>query len=246
MNDNLIVKETDNFFLKKYQAVLPEEAYWFFEIPKQIENNTCAIQVGYENHNYTVFFKQSETSAQIQMIWTSALSEVLEQYMLEKACYPYCAFKRTGEKQYEMMLMPGERKRFQEPLDDGHSDEEIEEHARTIDTESLTEIVRHRANLHPSSKDITIQQIVRDKYIAEYAKRRAKGVCQLCMQPAPFKKNDGEPYLESHHIIWLSRGGADSGENVVALCPNCHRKMHIVDDQGDIQKLKEIIEHIDK
>lgn len=77
----------------------------------------------------------------------------------------------------------------------------------------------------------------RSPYIAQYAKNKAKGICQLCGKQAPFDDKNGQPYLESHHIIWLSKGGADSIDNVVALCPNCHRKMHIVSRQEDIDYL---------
>ncbi|WP_462180198.1 HNH endonuclease [Pseudoalteromonas gelatinilytica] len=70
------------------------------------------------------------------------------------------------------------------------------------------------------------------------AKRLAKGFCMLCDQPAPFKNKSGEPYLEVHHIVWLSKGGEDTIANTVALCPNCHRKMHIQNDQKDIKKLQ--------
>lgn len=78
----------------------------------------------------------------------------------------------------------------------------------------------------------------RNEYVSELAKRRANGVCQLCDEPAPFKDKKGEPFLESHHIVWLSKGGDDTIENTVALCPNCHRKMHIVKLKSDIKKLK--------
>ena len=85
----------------------------------------------------------------------------------------------------------------------------------------------------------------RDPYISEYAKRRAAGVCQLCGKLAPFERKNGEPYLETHHIVWLSEGGEDSIENTVALCPNCHRKMHVVNLQEDIDKLNRIANEID-
>ncbi|MCD8189512.1 MAG: HNH endonuclease [Clostridiales bacterium] len=49
---------------------------------------------------------------------------------------------------------------------------------------------------------------------------------------------NGEPYLEVHHVVWLSRGGADSLDNTVALCPNCHARVHILDAQEDIEQLK--------
>lgn len=78
----------------------------------------------------------------------------------------------------------------------------------------------------------------RNIWVAELAKRLAKGQCQLCLKPAPFKNTKGEPYLETHHIAWLSKGGEDTAENTVALCPNCHKKMHIVDDVKDVEVLK--------
>ena len=80
---------------------------------------------------------------------------------------------------------------------------------------------------------VTSVQYERDQYVAEYTKTRANGVCDLCGKSAPFSTKDGSPYLESHHIEWLSRGGEDSLNNTVALCPNCHRKMHVVDADED-------------
>ncbi|HEF8772167.1 TPA: HNH endonuclease [Providencia stuartii] len=79
----------------------------------------------------------------------------------------------------------------------------------------------------------------RNIWVAELAKRLAKGKCQLCLQQAPFKNTNGEPYLETHHIVWLSKGGDDTCDNTVALCPNCHKKMHIVNNEEDIEILKE-------
>lgn len=68
---------------------------------------------------------------------------------------------------------------------------------------------------------------LRNKYVAEFCKRRAEGNCESCNQPAPFKRaSDGTPYLEVHHVIPLSKGGLDVIDNVQALCPNCHRKAH--------------------
>jgi len=54
----------------------------------------------------------------------------------------------------------------------------------------------------------------------------ANGKCQNCLHDAPFKREDGTPFLEIHHVEWLSKGGEDSVENAIALCPNCHRKAH--------------------
>lgn len=66
----------------------------------------------------------------------------------------------------------------------------------------------------------------RNPYVVAEVLSRAKGICQNCKHEAPFTRDDGTPFLEVHHIEWLSRGGEDSVENAIALCPNCHKQAH--------------------
>ena len=80
----------------------------------------------------------------------------------------------------------------------------------------------------------------RNVYVSEFAQRRAAGFCQLCNEPAPFLRKDNSPFLETHHVIWLSNGGDDNIENVVALCHNCHRELHILNQSEDIEFLQSI------
>lgn len=106
------------------------------------------------------------------------------------------------------------------------------------------EELMHRAKRDSTNRVATRltkqKSYTRSPYIAEYAKRRANGICQLCGKQAPFIDKDGKPYLESHHIVWMSAGGEDSIDNTVALCPNCHRRMHILNAEEDIMKLKKV------
>lgn len=88
-------------------------------------------------------------------------------------------------------------------------------------------------------RNTSTKYYIRSDAIVQLAKRLANGICQLCDQPAPFKDQFGEPYLETHHIEWLAHGGADTAENTVALCPNCHKKMHIVNSPADRKRLQE-------
>lgn len=90
-------------------------------------------------------------------------------------------------------------------------------------------------------RSINSNTFIRSTNVAKETKKRANGICQYCNQPAPFIDRKGNPYLEVHHVIWLSRGGKDSTANTVALCPNCHTRMHILDKQEDVEKLKRII-----
>ncbi|MFC6719996.1 HNH endonuclease [Halovenus amylolytica] len=66
----------------------------------------------------------------------------------------------------------------------------------------------------------------RSEVVKQYALRVADGVCQGCGDDAPFLDEDGDPFLEVHHLHRRSDGGADHPNNVIALCPNCHRRVH--------------------
>lgn len=101
-----------------------------------------------------------------------------------------------------------------------------------------------RARKKVGERTVQSVQYERDQYIAQFTRKRANGVCDLCLTPAPFNDKNGRPYLESHHIEWLSKGGLDSIENTVALCPNCHRRMHILDDANDKSMLMSRVREI--
>ena len=95
-----------------------------------------------------------------------------------------------------------------------------------------------KAPKQAGQRTVVSTQFERNPYVSMQAKRRANGICELCRTAAPFSDANDEPYLETHHIEWLARGGQDSIQNTVALCPNCHRKMHIVDDPKDRDLLR--------
>lgn len=79
----------------------------------------------------------------------------------------------------------------------------------------------------PRKVAVTSTSFVRDPDVIAEALFRAKGQCEECKKDAPFiRKSDGRPYLEVHHKIPLANGGEDTIDNVLAVCPNCHRKAH--------------------
>ncbi|MBK3756341.1 HNH endonuclease [Stutzerimonas frequens] len=100
-------------------------------------------------------------------------------------------------------------------------------------------LAKQQGQARVGTRTVSATQHQRSPWVAENARRRAKGHCELCGEPAPFKRKDSSPYLETHHIEWLANGGADTVENTVALCPNCHRKMHVINSKSDIRLLKE-------
>lgn len=70
----------------------------------------------------------------------------------------------------------------------------------------------------------------RSAKVRDYVLARAKGVCEACDQPAPFRKKDGNLYLEPHHTTRLADEGPDHPAWVGAICPTCHRRIHSGDD----------------
>lgn len=89
---------------------------------------------------------------------------------------------------------------------------------------------RKRLALAPTKPQFTvrlIREFTRNPDVIAEVLVRAKGICELCLKPAPFMRSrTGQPYLEVHHKVRLADGGDDTVENAVAVCPNCHRREH--------------------
>lgn len=56
-------------------------------------------------------------------------------------------------------------------------------------------------------------------------------------QHAPFHDKKGNPYLEAHHVKWVSEG-EDTIYNTVGVCANCHGKMPVLNLHEDVVKLE--------
>jgi hypothetical protein len=67
---------------------------------------------------------------------------------------------------------------------------------------------------------------LRSNAIRNYALRRANGWCEACKTEAPFRTAAGKPFLEVHHMTRAADQGPDHPANVIAVCPNCHRRSH--------------------
>lgn len=88
-------------------------------------------------------------------------------------------------------------------------------------------IPKPKGSKNPDQQEIVSFQYKRGPKVAAYVLKKANGKCEDCQSDAPFlTKNKKRPYLEVHHVISLKDCGEDTVKNVVALCPNCHRKRH--------------------
>jgi hypothetical protein len=197
-----------------------KDCYMTLEFSNRIEDCFPDME-GLKNHGIPVIRGLMRLSA-------SALK-----YIQEKEKYDYSVKRFDGKIPYDIphnhwSLVGGDEEELQLMA---------ESEAKSLSDSELYEKAKQQSSIKPIERITTSSTYIRNPFIAEASKRRAKGICQLCEKTAPFNDKNGNPYLECHHIIWLSEGGADDLQNTVALCPNCHKKMHIVNDEMDVQKL---------
>lgn len=95
-------------------------------------------------------------------------------------------------------------------------------------------IARPKGQVKPS-KHVAGSRIVYERRpdVKAWVLSEAKGHCELCLCEAPFIGDDGEPFLELHHVQQLAHGGPDTVENAVAICPDCHRWLHHGADRSE-------------
>lgn len=96
---------------------------------------------------------------------------------------------------------------------------------------ALGPLKKPKGQENPESTSVTSKVFKRDPLVRACVLDEAGGKCELCDHPAPFEDKDGDPFLEVHHVKTLAEGGADTTENSVALCPNCHRSLHLAKDR---------------
>ena len=88
---------------------------------------------------------------------------------------------------------------------------------------------------------------------ALYVQQEANYSCEISEKHKTFKReSDGTQYMESHHIVPMAmqhdakkhnkRIVLDRVENIVCLCPNCHRQIH----HGDIKEKEKIAKKLIK
>lgn len=126
--------------------------------------------------------------------------------------------------------------------DNSEDNDELE----TLREEAVESAVKSVSNQATATSQST-EQYNRSAKIKEYVKSRADGNCEGCEHPSPFTSKTGEPYFHVHHVHELSDGGSDTPDTVIALCPNCHYRVHHGQDGDEfnqqlINKLSDIEE----
>lgn len=67
---------------------------------------------------------------------------------------------------------------------------------------------------------------------------KCDGCCEMCGEDAPFRDKDDRPYLLFYKVD--DDNDLDPIHHYVALCPNCHAEMMVLDNSQQKEKLKRI------
>ena len=70
--------------------------------------------------------------------------------------------------------------------------------------------------------------------VKAWVRLEANGICEACGKEAPFITEKNGAFLEVHHVVQLSDEGPDTVDNAIAVCPNCHRKLHLADNKEQL------------
>lgn len=225
LDEREVAKKTDKTFFKYKMSGIPKELCYFFNIDKLENGKVQDIKVFYKENEYSAYF-YIDPQGRARIVWDNLLKQAIIKNISNND-YPIIKFSKINNKAYaldEVTYINEKQKQYANELSN-------------ISDENIYKLAKKYSYQNIKKRKVIIDCVERNPYISEYAKRNAKGYCELCKNKAPFNNKNGEPYLESHHIIWLSQGGIDSIENVVALCPNCHKKMHILNNQHDVEEL---------
>lgn len=86
---------------------------------------------------------------------------------------------------------------------------------------------------------------VRNKAKGDFVLKQQKYKCQVNPLHESFITKAGLPYMEKHHLISMMyyeeyENDLDDISNIVSICPNCHRQIHLGDRNG-VEKIIEVL-----
>ncbi|MBR0642920.1 EVE domain-containing protein [Plastoroseomonas hellenica] len=102
---------------------------------------------------------------------------------------------------------------------------------RPEDLEGIARLEERYLRASPEVQD-RISRVIERGPVGAWAKRISGHRCQVCAalgcEAVGFSKRNGEPYVEAHHVMPVSRRevGSLALSNVITVCANHHRQLH--------------------
>jgi len=227
--------------LKEGDIVLFSAKKTFFYmgvVHSKIHNKKIAQSLwGYDDQNrtweYIYFIKEGKS---IQLPYKPEVLEYKSNHVIQGSQLLNDE-KSTAMKEYlediegssfdENVVVPTEEeeKIFQRKIREPNSVEEAMAEINRISNEVKNEPVRERVK--------TAKMLIRNPKFARLVKEKAKYVCEICGEK-PFMQKNGLPYAEAHHKSELSKTKIDNPNDMICVCPTCHKVVHFGTEEEEL------------
>jgi len=114
-----------------------------------------------------------------------------------------------------------------------------------LDGEVEDEIIKAVKHASPEKREYLVETYVRDIGWVKEAKKILGLYCIYMKCKNTFLKENGDPYIETHHIIPLCKGGEDGLWNISVLCAHHHRMAHYADVETRIKMEKVLLKEVE-
>ena len=109
------------------------------------------------------------------------------------------------------------------------------------------DVIKNESEIEFIHRTRIVEEYKRDPKIRQEALEKSNYKCFFDNNHITFKTSNGEVYMEGHHIIPVSRKESftqdlDVIENILCLCPTCHRKIHFGINEVKQIMLEEILD----
>lgn len=170
---------------------------------------------------------RSSASVDYRMRNISAVFETLNQ----KPIAGYTAANNVGSRIVSRIIRILAQRGIVESQDNAPTFDEVLLERRAAKLQSKPIKTKPEGIATPHQVSTTSTSYVRAPEVRAWVRQQAAGICEGCGLSAPFKLDDGQPFLEVHHVKHLAQKGSDRITNAVALCPNCHQRCHRSSDR---------------
>ncbi|MGI6348273.1 MAG: HNH endonuclease [Patescibacteria group bacterium] len=102
----------------------------------------------------------------------------------------------------------------------------------------LEKISQETKGKRSQEKTRLIKAVARNRKIVELIKQKYNYICQICGYEG-FKEVNGKKYAEVHHKEELAISKIDHPDNMICVCPTCHRVIHYGTDE-ELEKRKKL------
>ena len=237
-----LVKELDFSSFHHKETGIPKAFYNFFGIDSSFQSSG----IEFRSNNSEIFkiklFITRPKTPLAKISWGSDFDKYLKAYFKEWAKL------QSGDRSSDMKLVLSKKQlgvyliRLLGSSEQEFTNIEFDKKVSIAFKKKL--LSKPRGNIKPLITEQVSKSIQRDPHVKAWVLKNSAGVCESCNVRSPFKKDDGAYYLEVHHLTRLADGGPDIISNAIAVCPNCHRYLHL--GEGREQAKESIVNRISR